>query len=175
MGRCYYGQISGKFWVGIQSSVDADNFGIEPSDIINFKVCHCSCETSSVEKTFCNGCYSSYEEHVEFMKDDEELEDTEIDYVDTWYTSETEIFYNFEEKHVEFIEKQIQDLENTVGAYMDSYGIEDDDSEITYHYELPQNVPDETEKLCDIARLCLGKQILYCLKKYGSCGFCAEL
>ena len=31
MGRYYSGDIEGKFWFGIQSSNDADNFGVEGS------------------------------------------------------------------------------------------------------------------------------------------------
>ena len=63
MGRYYTGQISGKFWFGIQDSTDADFFGTEYSDVFSFYVCGCEYFTGE-SKEYCDGCFGSLEEHM---------------------------------------------------------------------------------------------------------------
>ena len=55
---------------------------------------------------------------------------------------------------------------------MNSYKIIDDENEITYYYTIPNEI--NKDELEFIARLCLGKQILYCLEKNKNCSFYAE-
>jgi len=66
-------------------------------------------------------------------------------------------------------------MEYLIGDYVNdrSYKIIDDGDEITYDYTTPSNMIATDMEL--IARLCLGKQILYCLRKNGECFFTAEL
>jgi hypothetical protein len=51
----------------------------------------------------------------------------------------------------------------------------EEDEGVQYEYNVPEGVKLKKGELELIARLCLGKQILYCLEKYGTCGFHAEL
>ena len=185
MGRFYNGEISGKLWFGIQESDDASHFGKEHTDVYCFYVCNCylnindayegiystSCHKSCEEHTqlmpegmYCTSCYNSYEEHKQAMLD-EDCDDTE-----TWHLSESEISYAFDESDIDTIQETIHDLEDYVGKYMGSYCIDED---MNYSYDLPSDLT-EDEITC-IARLCLGKQILHCLQKNGSCNFTAEL
>ena len=94
MGRYYSGHISGKFWFGIQSSYDASYFGIEHNNIKRYYGCECTCEGGSRKildssMLYCNDCYSSYEEHIQDMIDQEiELYDEPKiieGFTKTWY------------------------------------------------------------------------------------------
>jgi hypothetical protein len=172
MGRYYTGQISGKFWFGIQNSDDATYFGKEPDEVYTFYVCSCELHIEDIDKEnkesiYCENCYDSFEEHRNDMKDNE-YDDTQ-----TWHLSESEIRYSFQESDKEIVQQKIQELEDIVGNYMDSYTIIENDMEIEYEFTVPKNVPNEQIPL--LAKLCLGKQIAYCLEKTGSCSFSAEL
>lgn len=124
---------------------------------------------------YCTDCYSSYEEHKQAMIDEDvELYD-EDDSDGTWYISDSEITYHFDASHIDMVEKKIKICEDLIGDYVNdsSYKIIDDGDEITYDYTTPSNMIATDIEL--IARLCLGKQILYCLRKNGECFFTAEL
>ena len=124
---------------------------------------------------YCTDCYSSYEEHKQAMIDEDvELYD-EDDSDGTWYISDSEITYHFDASHIEMVEKKIKICEDLIGEYVNdsSYKIIDDGDEITYDYTTPSNMIATDIEL--IARLCLGKQILYCLRKNGECFFTAEM
>jgi hypothetical protein len=164
MGRYYSGEISGKFWFGIQDSNDADYFGVEYKDVIIYYVCNCYYDN---DETYCSSCYSSLEEHMQAIKEEEEITDK------TWHISDNEIYYEFTEDHVNNVKEQIKVLEYIVGKHMNSYKIIDDENEITYDYTIPDEI--NKDELGLIARLCLGKQILYCLEKNKNCLFYAEL
>jgi hypothetical protein len=205
MGRYYSGQIAGKFWFGVQSSNDASYFGIEHIEILRYHVCGCErkerdaapgCSTdvalqdevagpetlAKVSQLYCTDCYSSLDEHKQSMIDEMDEDDDDIDYSQTWYLPQHEICYEFTSNHIEMVDSEIKALENAVGKYMSGYKIEDDGDEITYSYAVPEldelgiamSRPQKDE-LSLIARLCLGKQISYCLHKHGRCSFYAEL
>ena len=171
MGRYYLGDITGKFWFAIQDSYDPSCFGVEHEDRHEFYVCSCYVSLEDIDATkqdiYCEGCFSSYEEHIEAMKADDIEETT------TWHKSESEVNYSFGESDLDKVKETIAGLEQRVGKYMESYTIQDDDDDIQYTYELPKDVP--KEEVSPIATLCLGKQIAYCLEKNGSCSFTAEL
>ena len=164
MGRYYTGQISGKFWFGIQNSNDPDYFGVEYKDVLSYYVCNCYCN----EETYCYDCYSTIEEHKEAIKE-ENIENNNK----TWYVSESEIYYEFTYEDIDSVKEQIKVLEYIIGKHMDSYKIIDNENEITYDYKVPNNI--QKNELEFIVRLCLGKQILYCLEKNQSCSFYADL
>jgi len=177
MGRYYYGDISGKFWVACQSSTDASNYGITHKDIINFCVCHCASDETEEsigndpeKKIYCESCYDSYEQHIESIK--EEDLDLDSENIKTWYISESEICYEFCEEHIEQLEEKIKELEKKVGKYMNTFKIIEKNEEINYDFDSSYENLDGNAEL--VARLCLGKQIHYCLKKKGSCIFFAE-
>jgi hypothetical protein len=168
MGRYYSGQISGKFWFAIQNSDDASNFGVQYKEEINYYVCYCPYEN---KENYCIDCFSSREEHMEAIKD-------EFDeyYDETWNMDFNQISYQFTENDIDKVKECIKNIELKVGKYMDSYVINDDEdtNEITYDIS-NDNFPSDKLELELIARLSLGKQILYCLEKYGTCNFTAEL
>ena len=166
MGRYYSGEISGKFWFAVQSSNDADYFGVTYETVITYIVCNCYYDNEE----YCSACYSSLEEHKEVIKE-EEFKEEECD--KTYQISDNEIYYEFTYDNIDSVKEQIKVLEFIVGKHMDSYKIMDDENEITYNYKVPENI--EKNELEFIARLCLGKQILYCLEKNNSCTFYAEL
>jgi hypothetical protein len=66
MGRYYDGTIYGKFWFGIQSSYDANNFKkydfITPSEY--YEYFSCSCIVKNLNELYCINCYKSYEDHL---------------------------------------------------------------------------------------------------------------
>lgn len=165
MGRYYNGEISGKLWFGIQESDDASHFGKEHDDVYCFYVCNCYLNIDDAfEGMYCTSCYNSHEEHTKAMCE-EGYED-----VETWYLSESEISYAFDESDIDTIQETIYDLEDYVGKYMANYSI---DEYMNYSYDPPSGLTKD-EIIC-IARLCLGKQILHCLQKNGSCNFTVEL
>ena len=174
MGRYYSGQISGKFWFGIQSSVDACNFGAAPEHVINYHVCGCTYEPNENENDetqYCRDCFESCEQHKQ------EIIDEEIECYDnkkTWAVSESELSFSFGNAHIEQVIELVNELEEQVGKYIPEYVIKDEDDEITYNCDkMTQNMTNDEHIL--VARLCLGKQILYCLEKHDSCNFYAEI
>ena len=184
MGRYYNGQISGKFWVGVQSSNDATYFGVSHTDIVQYHVCGCELDRQYIEHIidgkdtsihvngdglFCKDCFESYDEHKQAIIDDDNDFDT-----NTWFLADNEIYYQFEITDIDGVKSQIQILEGLIGQHMESYSIKDDEhDEITYDYTCPANL--SRHELMQVARLCLGKQILYCLEKHGQCYFSAEV
>jgi hypothetical protein len=182
MGRYYSGQIAGKFWFGVQNSDDASNFGIEHIEILRYHVCGCECREHDGSKLYCVDCYSSLDEHKQSMIDEMDEDDDDIDYSQTWYLPQHEICYEFTSNHIELVDSEIKILEEAVGKYMSGFRIEDDGDEITYSYSTPEldehgiviSSPQKDE-LSLIARLCLGKQISYCLHKHGGCSFYADV
>jgi len=174
MGRFYSGDISGKFWFGVQNSDDASHFGLKHTDIMTYHVCGCTCESMDRD-TYCTDCYSSFEEHVQAINDDDCIDDICDNSVMTCYVSECEICYEFEKQHLEIVEERVRKLENIVGQYMSSYKIVEKNGDIQYDID-DDIIPTigDSETLMYIARLCLGKQILYCLQQKGQCHFYAE-
>jgi hypothetical protein len=192
MGRYYHGQITGKFWFGIQSSDDATYFGVHFQPVYCFYSCGCYYEREACEKIeenedlqgydpeehiYCLQCFDSFEEHNQQIKEEQiEREDEK-----TWFLSE-QIFYQFLPVHLPIIEHNLELLETEVGKYIQSYSIIDTDKDgnsISYSYKLIDSVQsmkkDTLQLILDkIARLCLGRQILYCVKTYDSCSFYAE-
>lgn len=135
-----------------------------------FHVCSCSIpkdEIDSEPHMYCENCYDSYEEHIHAMNE-EEIDDTS-----TWYVSDSEVNYNFDTSDMDTVKGRVRELEDIVGNYMDSYKILDDGHEIQYEYTVPKGVREEELPL--LAKVCLGKQIAYCLETHETCSFTAEL
>lgn len=78
MGRMYSGDVSGKWWLGVQSSAPLFNFGgIEVSQDYCFKVCGCHFDSTQLEeRCYCQYCYKSYEEHLHAISENEDDEET---------------------------------------------------------------------------------------------------
>lgn len=174
MGRYYFGQIEGKFWVAVQDSNDPEYFGVPSRNIVNFHVCDCTCNFEDFidQQIYCKECYDSYEKHLEEVSKQEAEEEEEED-LETWYVSESEIFFEFKKSDLPLVKYGIKKLNKKVGQYMESFTIIDDENSVKYNYDIPNDIKSDQLKL--IARLCIGKQILYCLEKHGSCTFFGEV
>ena len=141
MTRYYSGMICGYLWSGL----DKDYFKEFLKDYFKAKV-----ETE--EKML----DSSYKDHLENQL----------------------LTYRFIEIDLESIITNVNKLENSVGKFMGSYKIIDNaienvienDNAIEYDYILDNDV-DSREVAEQIAYLCLGRQIKYCLEKYKKCYF----
>ena len=160
MGRYYCGDISGKFWFAIQDSLDASYYGVEPIDQYRFNDCGCQVE-SLEEKIYCSNCFDSYEDHIKESDNDKT------------YSLDNQVLYEFNMNNIEYLKKMIDKLDIKYNKYMTNFKIVDN-GEIEYDYE-PTDPKPRQNQLKFIARLCLGKQILYCLEKNESCTFYAEL
>lgn len=173
MGRYYDGNISGKFWFGIQNSDDASYFGVEYKDVHYYHLCLCGIDEEPIENNvYCSNCYSSYEEHKESIV--KECINEEIDEYDkTWYKSENEIYYCFNIETINNVKEKVSELENKYGKYILEYTILESNNTINYDCKIQDDL--KKDILEWIARLCLGRQILYCLNKNSFCSFYAEL
>jgi len=174
MGRFYDGNIKGKFWFGIQNSDDASYFGVEYKQFYYYYVCNCTIDEEPNENnTYCNECYSSYEEHLESIIEEEINDDTNK----TWYFYDNKICYEFNKKDLDNVKEKVDELENKYGKYILEYTILEENnkilSSISYDCKIEKNL--KKDILEWVARLCLGKQILYCLNKNEFCCFFAEL
>ena len=174
MGRYYHGDISGKFWFGVQNSDDAKYFGVEPEFLHEFYGCGCHIEIYDPDdirltnQLYCTNCYSSLEQHQETIND--------IDENVTWFLRE--ISFTFRDEHVAVMERKIALLSRQVGQFMEGYTIVGDkDTEFSYEYTISEHVNSSITKLQreQIARLCLGKVIAHCVAEKGECNFIAEL
>jgi hypothetical protein len=179
MGRYYSGDIEGKFWFGTQDSTDASNFGVDPLVQYDYQGCQC-CATDDVDDCqteeeltalYCSSCYDSMEDHLEKTEEDRQGSDK------TYYEG-NEVYYHFQESHLDTLKKALGKLEKKVGKYMAHFVIVDKTADfggVQYEYHLPEGVTLKKGEQELLARLCLGRQILFCVEKYGSCGFHAEL
>ena len=123
MGRYYEGDIEGKFWFGVQSSVAADRFGV----------------------------------HY-----------TEPNYVD----------YYFDKEDLPKVEKELTNIENTVGKNNIKKLNNFFDTTCGYNDKIlkEHNVYEIWEKYkVDYADYLLGIKIRDCIKEQGYCSFTAEL
>ena len=80
MGRFYYGDIEGKFWVAIQPSNDIENIvDVDPEPLFVWKICNCEAiiNESQTDK-YCNSCFESEEEHKQSVIDDDDYDDERL-------------------------------------------------------------------------------------------------
>jgi len=185
MGRNYTGDICGKFWFSIQNSDDADNFGCK-GILNNYRFYGCNCPISSFDLNickqnnqviFCNVCYTSPKDHKNSVNNLLQKNKNLL-----YYECGEQLIYKFNHEHIRDVKFVLNDLEKNVSKYIKSFEIIDDpdiEDRIDYDIELNEDqYKDETNDeiiLKYIARLCLGRQIIYCLEKNGKCNFTAEI
>lgn len=197
MGRYYHGDISGKFWFGIQPSDDASQLGGKLDLVYRYYVCGCEYDYKSNRKNnktqtdtsrdYCMDCYGSYEEHAQAMTEECSLTiegiEGNTDEPILWHLVENEIHFTFEEKiHLPFLEEFIQTSQEKVGKYIDSFHFLENTASFEYDFDFSplfhqefdgkKQEKHQTQEL--MARLCLAKQVFYCLKTHGFCSFYAE-
>jgi hypothetical protein len=190
MGRYYYGMITGKFWFGIQSSNDAEEFGGVASKVYEYECCHCCAEIDIIiNKNYCCGCYDSFEEHLSAAIDDGQIDEGSKDKPNVLITETDTIDISFEAGQLEEVQKHIAEYEKVVLPLIKKFTMNKDEN-YEYDYELvdepiimsksgltfvdksEKTIPEETLAL--IARWCLAKQVEQCLIDEGSCSFNCE-
>jgi len=80
MGRYYHGDIDGKFWVAVQSSTDADFFGVEGA-VTHVSYYFTKEHLDKVKKGIedCENCLGEYKEHLDnFFKDRDSYSDKKL-------------------------------------------------------------------------------------------------
>jgi hypothetical protein len=180
MGREYFGDIEGKFWFAVQSSNDADYFGGQYSFPHRFYGCGCIVE--NMENNYCKDCFRCFDEHYEHYTEFDEIEEeggvTDKNLI---YQDKNVCQYQFKKENLPNVKKILKKLENEYGELITHFSIEDSNGiryDVTYLSELKYfkyENEDTMRKVENIARICLGRQIVYCLQKYDSCNFVAEL
>jgi len=78
MGRCYCGDIEGKFWFGIQNSDDISALvsHYDPLQPYIWKSCGCDVDVDVPEtEKYCKTCFSSKNQHIETVEDEGDYED----------------------------------------------------------------------------------------------------
>jgi hypothetical protein len=174
MGRFYYGNIKGKFWVGIQDSNDPENFDLEETPQHNYIGCGCFCENKEIK--YCDSCYSSFEEHKESIEEDGDYEG-DLDKLDNLieeYSNESE--WKADKDDVENIEKVLKEIDEKINVkeYIKSITFDQKD-DFAYQFKKTSKFKKERgDILTLLARWCLGMQILKCIEVKGSCVFCGE-
>ena len=168
MGRYYCGDIDGKFWFAVQSSNDADNFGVQgyyPNHYV-WENCCDSCPEEDWDINYdLNGCTESSGEH-------------------NWNyePNECELVYNFEEKHTYIVKQNLDSYKQELRALFDCsdrtyrYIIRDINKKDTWSFDnVIAGVTIDIDTLMSLqATIALGEKIYKCLLKHKKCYFFAE-
>lgn len=183
MGRYYYGDIEGKFWVGVQSSGDiCELIDIEPNNSYLWKVCLCSADVSSqddVLSQYCKDCYKSRDEHIQAALDEGEDDDN-----DTLYFEDNFIGFNIEksthyQELLDSMEKIKQLIPHDIVQSFENIEQTDDIlNAFTGVFDTTHNLINNTDNSHEtevlIARYTLAYQIEYCLRNNDSCEVSCE-
>lgn len=189
----YEGDIQGQFWY-CQDNDDAKHFGGKVSPVYQYVCCMEECVLDQNEKNYCKSCYSSYEEQYEVLsnildeidlfQDEEDKEDEKLKRQKEkdekkanlkLYESGNIFRYSFSKEDLPQAKKVLKDLVREFGSKITYYQITDytmfnePKRYIEYTEEHRQTKDEYEEKM--MARICLGRQIVYCLENYGKCVF----
>jgi hypothetical protein len=180
MGRHYYGDIEGKFWFAVQSSFDADFFGVDHKKIYNRK---CGCTYSETDECGCTIEHEHVTEGENACPDDCDKSEDENSIDLESYSS---IEYYFEKEHIPLIRKGIEKCKHKLRD--NKYDMDYKSKLDEFFDELIGGYTDEMvcEKLhvdeAEVykilkwyARMMLGMQILSCLEEHGKCSFECDL
>ena len=163
MGRYYGGDIEGKFWFGVQSSVDARHFGADPEESEKvYSYCGDSCPREAEEGDPCPNCGAEEECQA---------------------TMTNEVWFHFDADHMDSVESKRNELEQEL------LGITQRWQEVLEKLAEGWDVLEMDGLVCEIggeltkahaynelaARYLLGTQIARCLTAKGSCSFWCEL
>jgi len=163
MGRYYNGDITGKFWFGVQSSSPMEQFGaVELACRLEYLGCGCACDFDADEpdeNAYCSDCWESYEQHLEEAKDangDDELTETWMSCEDSgeWEFNREQFELNgvaFINQHQELFDKYINKITFNTDMEYDVEWADDDNRK----YQALEHI-DEDVILAD---LCMLKQI----------------
>ena len=175
MGRYYSGDISGKFWFGVQCSADGENFGGKIDRYETYACCGCRYEYDILmdrgrDKEYCRNCYDSHEEHLKQVKNDG-FEDILV---------ESQSFdMVFDGDQLKEVQEHIAELDKTALKFIKDFTM-DAKSDYEYDFEVVNKYiygdSDFNDKVSNqervlIARWCLAKQVEQCLIDNGGCTF----
>lgn len=179
MGRFYNGDISGKFWVGIQPSDDISNLvNYMPKDSYNWKSCGCSLELDE-EENYCVDCFSSLEEHIQAAKDEDNYDDNVL-----WCEEQQFIYCLNKYEHCQELLDSMQRLRTDIHPEIiaELKKIERDDDILDAHTGVFNNVIDVLNKVTTnmneteckavsvyVARYIIGFQLEYCFEQNEIC------
>lgn len=166
--RVYVGDISGLY---IDEKIDY--FDIPSIPIYTYYGCGCSYDKDIYDKdisisisTYCVYCYDSYEDHVYHLKQ------LKIKYINTWYIDPNNVTYLFTKKDIQKVNNVINNIiNNNDNLDISSYKIINDINTIRYSFNIPKEHMYTDKMISDIYRICIGKQILFCLEQKNICRF----
>ena len=185
MGRFYSGDISGKFWFGVQSSDDIGELvSYTPVQHNIWKSCGCYVDEDEPEGKYCKGCFNSLDTHISAVEEEEDYDDGLL------YIEDQEIIYQLDEDthyqelldsmnklklaiHPDILNEfdKIDQNENILDAFSGVFNhtCEYMNKNITFDNDM------QKQKECELlARYTLGYQIEYCLRTIGRCTICCE-
>jgi len=185
MGRFYSGDISGKFWFGVQSSDDISELvSYVPSNNYIWKSCGCYVDEDIPEGKYCRGCYESLDSHILEVEEEENYEDgllymeeQNINYEldkDTHYQELVDSMNKLKlEIHQDIIGEfdKIEQNDNILDAFTGVFNHTCDYMNANIRYD---NDDDKKKECVLLARYTLGYQIEYCLRTTGSCSIQCE-
>lgn len=185
MGRFYSGDISGKFWFGVQSSDDiSELISYIPSNSYIWKSCGCYVDDDDIEGKYCNDCYDSIDSHILQVVEEQDYEDGLL------YIEEQNINYSLDkDTHYQELVNSMNKLKLTIHPDIinEFDKIEQNDNILdaftgvfNHIFEcMNQNITyddnKEKHKACVlVARYTLGYQIEYCLRTTDTCNIQCE-
>lgn len=173
--RQYYGDITGTFPYGYQSSLDVQNLcHIQFKNYYYYIPCGCEFQFSNshgVSEIYCTHCFNSLEEAQCVFQKQCKMEPPEVLYE----LSNDFVYFKVEQSHLNQINYALKSIELSLDfEYLEiNLNIQDD---YGYRYELSYNKDKiQNYQLIDLYRYCLGKQIKKCLEDKKECCFIVEL
>lgn len=200
MGRYYWGDIEGKFWVGIQSSTDISQLiSCNYTEIHEWEGCNCDIYEDDIficcdddcdedcQHIYCKECFTNKEEHIKsILEENEDYQEGEPLYREMNY-----ILYDIDcDNHLKDLQNSLDILRKNIRSdILDEYNkIENNDriidtgsgvfagiDDILNDIENNENSSEKNkDEAISIARYGLGLQIKYVLKNKGSCAVYCE-
>lgn len=179
MGRFYSGDISGKFWVGIQQSDDISNLvNYMPDDSYSWKTCGCSLELDE-EQGYCVDCFSSVEEHIQSAKDEDNYDDNVLWCEDQQFSYCLKKYEHYQEL-LDSMQRLRTDIHPEIIAELKKIERDDDildahtgvfDIVIDVFNNVITNMNETEHKTVSayVARYIIGFQLEYCFEKNEIC------
>lgn len=188
MGRCYCGDIEGKFWFGVQSSDDISELVTydEHQQTYIWKSCGCEVDVDVPEtEKYCKTCFSSKNQHIDTVEDEGDYEDGLL------YIESQSIVYNLDkDTHYQELVDNMNTLKQSIpeGIIAEFDNIEQTDKILNAFSGVFNHICDnmnkyikfeneiENHKCCTlVARYTLGFQIEYCLRNNSYCSVECEI
>jgi hypothetical protein len=157
--RCFYGDITGHFWVGGQDAFDELGAREEPFTLFHGCGCTCIVNEHDMETLYCTRCYTSYKDHM----DDAPKSVNGL----AWFVDHDRVVYRFEHSDIDTVKTLVDDLFTPIGEYTESFVLIEEEHTIQYDFRLPDGL--ESEDIYQLAIWCMGKLVLRSLEKYGKC------